>query len=160
MEEQANSEVKQKKKSNDVIPLWKGIIISIGIFFAIYLTVLGISTLKNKYIDNSYKVSYVGIENEDDYIFVNFKIESENKFTINASDFTVYINQAPTISNGIFTGIHKVTYNNIISSSKEVDNETIKVKFSYTQDELDSPIRFFYKGKELKFGETLKFKID
>lgn len=113
--------------------------------------------------DYSYTISLASIEPETNCIWVNFDITAVNEIIFFATDFSVLVNGIPISAESILTGTQTTVSPNGINTYKITGpsfstNNSVSVCFKKTQDEIDKPVQFYYKGKLLELGNKQEFK--
>jgi len=99
-----------------------------------------------------YKATYTSIEYETFYTYINVKIKTEETHEFNSSDFVLYINGSPTPSLGFGNK------NNLSKQISIYGEETIKICFKASENNIDTPIKLYLNSKKLEINKTITIK--
>lgn len=151
-------EIKKEKNYKKYKPLFIGtlVICILSIVVNIYLS---ISSFEYEY---SYTIKYVSTIKTDtttDFVCEINKITYDNYLQLNSADFSIMINNVATSSYGITFGAYTTSNleNRDFNSYEKIESGNLVIRFKYSIEDIDAPIKLMYKGKKLKLGEKIKF---
>lgn len=138
----------------------------IFLIISLLINIILIVKQNKKEIEYFTTLTYQSIAIRKNEVYANFKITTNQKFTIYSSDFTVLKNNIPYRATGLIEGTSStfgpggLNSTILISTYQTIyNNGNIYIQMGITEDEINENTKFLYRGIELPLGQEIKFKI-